>query len=96
MRGYWTSNCPTLLTILDWVEHHDETHPGDGTWRNKAWRGRKLRNDQIDCINELIWGFMNTCLKDGARTAFDSVDTLSGFDAWRAIVQEIQKSRGIR
>ena len=39
---------------------------------------------------------MNTCLKDGARTVFDSVDTLSGFEAWRAIVQEIQKSRGIR
>ena len=55
-----------------------------------------MKNDQLDRINELIWGFMNTCLKDGARTVFDSADALHGFDAWRAIIQEIQKSRGIR
>ena len=39
---------------------------------------------------------MNTCLRDGARVPFESADTLNGFDAWRAIIQEIQKSRGIR
>ena len=50
----------------------------------------------MDRLSELIRGFLNTCAKDGGRTTFESADTLNGLGAWRAIVQEIQKSRGIR
>ena len=55
IRGYWVSKCPTLMTILDWAERHDEKQIIDGSWRGKSWRRRKIRDEQIDRINELIW-----------------------------------------
>ena len=96
IRGYWISKCPTLIAVLDWAEKHDEKAVGDKSWRGKTWRGRRLPDAQMDRLSELIWGFLNTCVKDGGRTPFESADTLNGLDAWRAIVEEIQKSRGIR
>ena len=96
LRGCWISKCPTLLAVLNWGERHGEEQVRNGAWRNTSWRGREMRNGQLDRINELIWGFMDTCFTDGARAVFDRAGTLNGFDASRAVVQEIQKGRGIR
>ena len=50
----------------------------------------------MDRLGELLWGFMNTCISGLARVAFENSGMLNGFDAWRAIVQEIQRSRFIQ
>ena len=39
---------------------------------------------------------MNICLKENARTIFESAKMLNGLDAWRAVVLDIQKGRMIR
>ena len=85
-----------LLPMLNWAEKHDAIGVKETAWRRKLWRGRRIPDEQVTRLSELIWGFLNICLKDNARTIFESVDMLNGLDAWRAVVLDIQKGRMIR
>ena len=96
VHGYWVSRCPPLMPMLNWAEKHDAQSVKVEDMYGKLWRRQLLPDGQIDRINELVWGFLNTCISGEARTCFESVNSLSGLDAWRAIVQEIQRGRNIR
>ncbi len=96
LRGYWISRCPALMPMLDWAEKQEATPVYVQELYGRTWRRQKLPDEHTDRLNELIWGFLNTCLTGEARTCFDSVSPLNGLDAWRAVVQEIQRGRNIR
>ncbi len=100
IRGYWISRCPTLMPMLDWAERRETAPVRVEDLYGKAWRRQsnfiKIPDEQTDRLNELIWGFLNTCLTGEARTSFESVHALNGLDAWRVIIQEVQRGRNIR
>ena len=96
VRGYWVSRCPILVPTLDWVEKRDVQNITLGMLCGRPWRGKRISDVQMERLNELIWGFLNTCLKDSAHTVFENVELLNGLDAWRAVVLEIHRGQGIR
>ena len=100
LRGHWVARCPVLLPMLDWAERHDAIRIEETAWHQKLWRiggqYRRIPDEQVTRLSELVWGFLNICLKENARTIFESAKMLNGFDAWRAVVLDIQKGRMIR
>ena len=52
--------------------------------------------DDLPRLSEVLWGFLNACLKGSAKETFELADDLDGFNGWRLVVQDIMKSRGIR
>ncbi len=56
LRGHWISRCPVLLPMLNWAEKHDAASVKEATWRQKVWRGRRISDEQVTRLSELIWG----------------------------------------
>ena len=52
--------------------------------------------DDLERLSEFLLGFPNACLKGTAKETFELADDLDGFNAWRLVIQDIQKSRNIR
>ena len=96
VRGYWISKCPGLLPILDWAEAAEErpitNAEIDQNLRNYVW----MTELNVYRLSELIWGFLNMCLKGEAKDIFDGAGILDGLNAWRLVVSDIHKSRWVR
>jgi len=48
--------------------------------------------EDLDRLSELLWGFLNRCLKSEAKESFEEADELDGFNAWRLVIRSIRKS----
>ena len=96
IRGYWISKFPALQGILNWAEGMDEkritTEMISAKHRDHFW----MTEASVPRLSELLWGFLNTCLTGGAHTCFEGADVLNGLDAWRLVVNDIQKGRLVR
>ena len=86
VRGCWISKCLLLLHMFHSAEKHGVRKVVRGSWRGNTVSGRRVPDEQMDRLSQLICGFLNISLTDGACIVFESADTLNGFDAWRALV----------
>ena len=96
MRGYWISKCPDILPMLNWAEGF-----GDNKITIEVIQGMEFQQGWMtelspERLGHVIWGFLNTCLKDKARTFFQAADELNGWDGWRRVVTHIRRGRHIR
>ncbi len=98
VKGYWVSKCPALLDVLDWAEKRDSRSisPDDilDAARTEGWT--RWRAQDLQRINEILWGFLNMCLKGEAHRHFELAKWLNGLEAWRIIVQTIHRGRNNR
>ena len=95
-RGYWISKCPDILPMLNWAESF-----GNEKITTEIIQGMQFQQGWMTELNperlgHVVWGFLNTCLKDKARTFFQAADELNGWDGWRRVVMHIRRSRQVR
>ena len=95
VRGYFISRNRVLAPILDFVESFElrevTMESMEAQCIAEGWM-----IDDLDRLGEVLWGFLNTCLRGTAKETFELADDLDGFNAWRRVVQDIRKSRNIR
>ena len=99
IRGYWIAKCPVLQPLLDWAEVFEQKEiTSEDIQLMLMYEQHMVEANAIDVIglSQVIWGFLNTCLKGEAREVFDGADILDGLNGWRLIINEMRKSRGIR
>ncbi len=96
VRGYWIGKCPALLPILDWTEKQDANVITLETLSAKIMEGQCMTELNIPRLSQIIWSFLNICLKDTAITCFSGAETLNGLDGWRRVVNHIQHGRNTR
>ena len=56
----------------------------------------RLTDEQAMAVNAQIWGFLSGCFRGTADTMFRRADCLTGIDAWRRFVRQVDCGRGIR
>ncbi len=96
VRGYWIAKCPDILPILNYAEDLDSEELTVDALLHEAGSYRWMTEINVKRLGELIWGFLNACLSDKARTCFEGADPLNGFDAWRRVVQHIHQGANVR
>ncbi len=90
------SKCPALLGVLNWVEEQDHKEVTAAMW-NELQRGNYFMTEfSVNRLSEMVWGFLNTCLKGDAHATFEGAELLNGLDGWRLVVQDIQRGRTVR
>ena len=52
--------------------------------------------DDFGRPSDVLWGFLNTCLKGSANKSFEAADDLDAFNAWRRVAQDTRKNRYTR
>ena len=89
LRGYFISRSPVLARILGFVEKKEMKHVTleeiEAEGLEQGWMV-----EDFPRLSELIWGFLNTCLKQDAKDKFEVADDLDGFNAWRLVVLSIR------
>ena len=95
VRGYFISRNKVLSPILDFIEKHELKEVTLGAMQAECDRQGWMIED-LERLSEVLWGFLNGCLKGSAKETFELADDLDGFNAWRRVVQDIRKSRNIR
>ena len=53
-------------------------------------------DSDIEAISAAMWSFLSTCVSGTAMTIFESIEVLSGLDAWRQLHNHIQKGSATR
>ncbi len=96
VRGYWISKCPHVLPMLKYVEDLDTEEITPEHLKAEARSYMWMKEDDVQRLNEILWGFLNTCLSGKARTCFEGADMCNGFDAWRRVVQQIHQGANVR
>ncbi len=96
IRGYWISKFPALQGILNWAENMDDKRITMGIVAERSREHFWMTEASVPRLSELLWGFLNTCLTGEAHTCFEGADVLNGLDAWRLVVNDIQKGRLMR
>ncbi len=96
VRGYWIAKCPDILPILNFAEDLDTAELTFEGLQREASSYKWMTELNTRRLGEIIWGFLNTCLADKARTCFEGADILNGFGAWRRIVQHIHQGANVR
>ena len=86
LRGYFTSRNKVLSPILDFVEKHELKEVTLAAMEQESLAQGWMIED-LERLSEVLWGFLNTCLKGPAKDSFDAADDLDGFNAWRIVVQ---------
>ena len=83
VRGYWISKCPALLHVLNWVEKQEQeltmhafvAHAhvliASGDWRGDL--------DYVR-LSEILWGFLNMCLKGKVHDNLRGAPMLNGYE----------------
>ena len=95
VRGYFISRNKVLSPILDFVEKHELKEVTLAKMEEECNIQGWMIED-LERLSEVLWGFLNTCLKGPAKESFDAAEDLDGFNAWRIVVQDIRKGRDIR
>ena len=95
IRGYFISRSPVLAPILDYVEKK-EMQPVTLEEMDAEGLVQGWMVEDFPRLSELLWGFLNTCLKLEAKDKFEVADDLDGFNAWRLVILSIRKSAHIR
>ncbi len=96
VRGYWLAKCPDILPILNFAEDLDSEELTVEALQREAGSYRWMTEINVKRLGEVLWGFLNACLSDKARTCFEGADPLNGFDAWRRVVQHIHQGTNVR
>ena len=100
VKGCWISKFPALMDVLDWAEKRDNLEitkaiahaERTDAVMNRRWKPI-LDENVSERINELIWGFLNNCLKGEAHRAFELAPWLNGPEGWRSVVAGIHRGR---
>ncbi len=81
-----------LAPVLDFIEHEDTAEGVNMEMMEEACRTQGWMVEDLDRLSELLWGFLNRCLKSEAKESFEEADELDGFNAWRLVIRSIRKS----
>ncbi|MDP6215272.1 MAG: hypothetical protein QGI41_10080, partial [Acidimicrobiales bacterium] len=92
-----------LVKLLDWIEGQQDgadplTMAKIDDAYNAGVRGVERWRPGLDVrrINEVVWGFLNMCLKDDAHKTFELAPMLDGLEGWRLVVSSIHRGRDNR
>ncbi len=96
IRGYWISKFAALQGILNWAEGMDDKRITMDIVSAKARDHFWMTEASVPRLSELLWGFLNTRLTGEAHTCFEGADVLNSLDAWRLVVNDIQKGKLMR
>ena len=96
IRGYWIAKCPDILPILKHAEDLEDIELTPDALEREASSCKWMTELNTRRLSEVVWGFLNTCLQDKARTCFEGADVLNGFDAWRRIVRHVHQGANVR
>ncbi len=80
---------------MDWCERQEDEEINEEKLAQAIYRGEITGIDiwTASKLSQCMWGFLNHCVKNVARDLFDGADPLDGLDAWRRIINSIQKTK---
>ncbi len=90
------AKCPDILPILNFAEDLEDTELTPEALQRESNSCRWMTEINTRRLSEVVWGFLNTCLTDKARTCFEGADILNGFDAWRRVIQHVHQGANVR
>jgi hypothetical protein len=96
VRGYFISKLPEMRPILLYSESMGHDVFTNEMLVAEASTCRWMTESNVERLSEVLWGFLNTCLKDKAKEEFEAAEELDGFDAWRRVVQHIWQGANVR
>ena len=77
VRGYFISRNRVLAPILEFIENHElkevTLEAMEAACEEQGWMIEDLGR-----LSEVLWGFLNRCLKGPAKESFDAADDLDG------------------
>jgi hypothetical protein len=92
IRGYFVSRNSVLAPILDFLEHENNVEGITLAMMEEECRLKGWMVEDLERMSELLWGFLNICLKAEAKDDFEEADELDGSNGWRVATRSIRKS----
>ena len=95
LKGYFTGACPMIKPILDWVESKDEA-PIDDEEISLESMNWMIDGESPIVLSQHVWKFLQMVVSGTAANTFKASPELNGFDAWRALIWDVNRGRAGR